>query len=70
MAPTPVRHKAVAARSAFTQSGEGKGLATAPIAAITIAWGVQGFFMGKSYVLALPLPTFQHIPEQEIRHGA
>ena len=33
MTPTPVRQKAVAARRAFTQSGEGKGLATAPIAA-------------------------------------
>src|SRR4029079_11702161 len=33
MAPTPVRQKAFAAKSAFTHSGEGKGLATAPIAA-------------------------------------
>ena len=36
MTPTPVRHEAVAVRRAFTQSGEGKGLATAPIAATAI----------------------------------
>ena len=31
-APTPVRQEAVATSSTFTQSGDGKGLATAPMA--------------------------------------